>query len=429
MPVEFKIPNLGENIEEGDITGVFIAPGDLVEIDQSLVEMETGKATVEVPSTFSGTIKEVLIKEGEKALVDQTILTYESSKTSEPPDRPVNDVPADDEPEEGEEKGSTIEKPVSPPPDSLPPSSEPSSVPVAAAPSIRKFARELGVDISSIRGTGPGNRINLDDVKAFTKQIVQSGAGAASLAGLPMLPLPDFTAWGDVERQTMSGIRKATAEHMVRSWTTIPHVTQNNKVDITHLEELRKQWAPRAETENAKLSPTAIHVKIVASALATFPKFNASIDTANNEIILKKYIHIGVAVDTPKGLVVPVIRNANEKNILQIARELYELATRAREEKLRLDEMQGGTFTLSNLGGIGGSHFTPIINYPEVAILGVGRAIWEPVICKDEFTSRLIMPVSLSYDHRIIDGADGARFIRWLCEAMEEPLLLALEGS
>ena len=226
----------------------------------------------------------------------------------------------------------------------------------------------------------------------------------------------------------MTGIRHATAQQMARSWSNIPHVTQNDRADITDLEVLRKRWAPRAEKAGTKLTPTAILAKMVAAALKVFPEFNASIDLASREIVYKKYIHIGIAVDTPKGLVVPVLRNVDDKNIIELAAELGEAAGRAREGKLTLDEMQGGSFTISNLGGIGGTHFTPIINFPEVAILGVGRATIEPVWEDGEFTPRSMMPLSLSYDHRLIDGASAARFLRWLAEAIEEPLLLTMEG-
>jgi pyruvate dehydrogenase E2 component (dihydrolipoamide acetyltransferase) len=433
MDVEFRLPALGENIDEGDVIAVLVSVGDSIEEDQPVLEMETGKATVEVPSSVTGTIKEIHVAEGGKAAVGQIILTVEEiaghapvhqDPAAETEPAPL-DIPTPAPPEE--EVAAPIE--TTPPP-GLVPSPDPggNAVPVAAAPSVRKFAREVGIDIANVQGTGPGDRITIDDVKQYTKAIVKGTATASGTLPAAAEVLPDFSEWGEVERVTMSGIRKATAQHMTRSWTNIPHVTQNDRADITDLEVLRKRWSKRAEKEGAKLTPTAILAKIVGSALKVFPEFNASIDIAAKEIVLKKYIHIGIAVDTPKGLVVPVLRNVDERNIIELAKELGEIAGRARDGKLGLAEMQGGTFTISNLGGIGGSHFTPIVNFPEVAILGVGRATVEPVWQNGEFVPRSMMPLSLSYDHRLIDGASAARFLRWLAEAIEEPLLLAMEG-
>jgi len=377
----------------------------------------------------SGVIKEILVAEGEKASVGQVILTVEGeSAVAAPADEPV--VAADESAPDPRSASSppVVKQPPAPAAPSMAPlptaaAPPPGSVPVAAAPSVRKFARELGVDITQVRGTGSGGRISIDDVKAFTKAALVGGSAAAA----PM-PLPDFSRWGEVERSGLSGIRKATANHMARCWAAIPHVTQNDQADITRMEQFRKKWNPKAEAAGAKLTPTAILVKVLAAALKVFPDFNSSLDVVAKEIIHKKYIHVGVAVDTPRGLVVPVIRDADQLSIIEIAAALGDLATRARDGKLSMDEMQGGTFTISNLGGIGGSHFTPIVNHPEVAILGVGRAGWQPIYTDGEFVPRLMMPLSLSYDHRVIDGANGARFIRWIAEAIEEPLLIALEG-
>lgn len=435
MDVEFRLPALGENIDEGDVIAVLVSVGDSIEEDQPVLEMETGKATVEVPSSVTGTIKEIHVAEGGKAAVGQIILTVEEIVGA----APVQQEPAP----EPQPEPAPVETPIpplpkeeatapveaeSPPGLVSPPDPGGGTVPVAAAPSVRKFAREVGIDIADVQGTGPGSRITIEDVKQQTKAIVKGTATAGG--GLPAAveALPDFSEWGEVERVTMNGIRKATAQHMTRSWTNIPHVTQNDRADITDLEVLRKRWTKRAEKEGVKLTPTAILAKIVASALKVFPEFNASIDIAAKEIVFKKYIHIGIAVDTTKGLVVPVLRDVDARNIIELAKELGEIAGRARDGKLGLAEMQGGTFTISNLGGIGGSHFTPIVNFPEVAILGVGRATVEPVWQNGEFVPRSMMPLSLSYDHRLIDGASAARFLRWLAEAIEEPLLLAMEG-
>jgi len=295
---------------------------------------------------------------------------------------------------------------------------------------VRRMARELGIDIGDVPGSGPGGRISIDDVTAHARQVM-SGAGQPAGGAVPAVALPDFTRWGEIDRQPMRAVRRKTAEHLSAAWATIPHVTQHDLADITQLEELRKKYAKQAEAAGGNLTVTAIAVKVVASALRVFPQFNTSIDLANETIIFKKYVHIGVAVDTDRGLLVPVIRHADTKNILQLATELAQLSEKARNRKLSLDEMQGGCFSISNLGGIGGTSFTPIVNAPEVAILGISRARMEPVYRgpeNGEFSARLMLPLSLSYDHRAIDGADGARFLRWVAEAFEQPFLLALQG-
>jgi pyruvate dehydrogenase E2 component (dihydrolipoamide acetyltransferase) len=440
MATEVKLPELGENIEEGDVVSVLVAAGDSVEKDQALLELETGKATVEVPSPVAGVVASLLVSEGDKVKVGQPILTMASEDAvaaEEPPEEVSSgeeapeEKPAEEEP--AKETPSGEETPVEPSADTAPPPSAPApdtsvpseGVPVAAAPSVRKFAREIGVEIAAVRGTGGGGRITLDDVKAHAKQALQGGGGGPARAAVA---LPDFSTWGEVRREKMSTIRRLTAEHMDRCWSTIPHVTQHGDADITRIEAFRKKYGKMVEREGAKLTPTAILVKLVAGALKAFPNLNASVDAANGEIVYKDYIHIGVAVDTPKGLVVPVIRNADQKGIIALAKELGEMAEKARDGKISPDQLQGGTFTVSNLGGIGGTYFTPIVNHPEVGILGVGRARVQPVWEGEAFEPRQIMPLSLSYDHRLIDGAEGARFLRWLTEAIEDALVLALEG-
>ena len=283
------------------------------------------------------------------------------------------------------------------------------------------------MDINEVAGSGPGGRISTKDVTEYVQGII-SEPGSASAGLLKRAPLPDFSKWGEIERQPMSNIRRSTAEHLALAWNTVPQVTQYDRADITELEDLRKRFAKRAEAAGGKLTVTAIAVKVVITALRLFPRFAASVDTVANEIVYKKYAHIGVAVDTDRGLLVPVIRDADKRNILEISRELAQLAEKARNKKLAPDEMQGGVFTITNLGGIGGTNFSPIVNYPEVAILGVARASLEPVLVGGQFVPRLILPLSLSYDHRLIDGADAARFLRWVCEAFEQPFLLSLEA-
>ena len=314
-----------------------------------------------------------------------------------------------------------------------PPAPEPREEPPApAAPSVRRMARELGVDVNTVQGSGAGGRISIEDVKTHAKRLV-TGAGGGAAAQ----PLPDFARWGDVERQPMRAVRRKTAEHLSVAWATVPHVTQCDLADITELDELRKKHAKEVEAAGGNLTVTAIAVKVVAAALRRYPQFNASVDMEAGEIVYKKYVNVGIAVDTDRGLLVPVIRNADQKNIVQLSVELATLSEKARNRKISVEEMQGGTFSISNLGGIGGTYFTPIVNTPEVAILGISRASMQPKYERGrgpasrneaEFAPRLLLPLSLSYDHRVIDGADGIRFLRWVCEALEQPFMLALQG-
>jgi pyruvate dehydrogenase E2 component (dihydrolipoamide acetyltransferase) len=305
-------------------------------------------------------------------------------------------------------------------------------VPAPASPSVRRLAREIGVDINAVQGTGPEGRISQDDVKEHARRILSSvgsaGAAGGAVVARASRPLPDFQKWGEIERQPWSNIRRATAEHLSYAWNTIPHVTQAEKADITDLEALRKQFKDQVGKAGGNLTVTAILVKILATAVKRFPQFNASIDAERGELVYKKFVNVGVAVDTDRGLLVPVIRNADQKNIQQLSIEINQLAARARDKKLSLDDMSGGGISISNLGGIGGTYFTPIVNWPEVAILGVSRGSMEPVWKNDGFEPRLMLPLSLSYDHRVIDGADAMRFLRFVVDALEQPFLLSLLG-
>lgn len=442
MIVDFKLPHLGENISTADVIKVLVKEGDRVEIDQIVIEIETDKATVEVPTEIAGIVKKVFVKEGSKAAVGEPILSIEvdespksETNTSEPK-KPLEDKKVIDTKEKVEPIAEIIE------PKAKQPSKEHTHMPqvidipkdivksiVPAAPSVRRFAREIGVDIHQVRGSGPGGRISIEDVKAYAKALNEKiQKGEISIAGIAREPLPDFSKWGEIDRQPMSNVRRKTAEHLSFAWTAIPHVTQFDKADVTELEKLRKQFGKKVEDAGGKLTITAILLKVIASALKVFPQFNASIDIEKNEIIYKKYINIGVAVDTERGLLVPVIRDVDKKNITQLSIELAEVSKKARDKKLSLEDMQGGCFTISNLGGIGGTYFTPIVNSPEVAILGVSKSAYEPVYVDGDLKPRLMMPLSLSYDHRIIDGADGIRFLRWVVNALENPFLLSLEG-
>ena len=451
---EFRLQELGENISEGDLVRLMIAPGAKVSEGQPVMELETDKAVVEVPSSVSGIVKDVKVKEGEKIKVGQVIFTLQSAAAGQaepvrPASQPVEHVSG----QHGARlafqaairaEGKTEEQAL--PPDQPRPRPAAFSMPVQlgkvagtehrepvpAAPSTRRLAREIGVDIYEVKGTGPGGRISEEDVKTHAKALVAAASSAAQApprAGHFIEPkLPDFAKWGKIERVSMRGVRRKTAEHLAESWNTIPHVTQHDRADITELEQLRARFAPKAEQAGGKMTVTAIALKVSAAALKVFPQFNASIDMEKEEIIYKQYINIGVAADTDRGLLVPVIRDVDKKNIVELAVELSQLSQKARDKKITLADMEGGTFTITNLGGIGGTAFTPIVNHPEVAILGLSRSRMEPEWIGGKFEPRLILPLSLSYDHRLIDGADAARFLRWVAEAFEQPFLLSVQG-
>ena len=449
-PWEFRLPELGENISEADVVRIMISPGMKVVAAQPIMELETEKAVVEVPSSVTGVVKEIRVRQGEKIHVGQVIFTLEGGV--EAPAEPPKHVPV--EHVSGQHgarlafqaairaEGKTEEQALPPDQPQVRPSdfAMPKQLdkvagsehrePVPAAPHVRRLARELGIDIHDVKGSGPGGRISDDDVKAHSKSLLASATAAAQLPQVPLArpELPDFTKWGKVERVAMRGVRRKTAEHLWQAWTTVPHVTQHDRADITELELLRARFAPKAEEAGGKMTVTAIALKVCAAALKIFPQFNASIDMAKEEIVYKQYINIGVAVDTDRGLLVPVIRDVDSKNIVELAAELTKLSKKAREKKLSQAEMGGGTFTITNLGGIGGTGFSPIVNYPEVAILGLSRSSMEPVWIGGKFEARLVLPLSLSYDHRLIDGADAARFLRWVAEAFEQPFLLSVQG-
>ena len=451
VPAEFRLPELGENIDQGELVRLMISPGAKVSEGQPVMELETDKAVVEVPSSVTGVVKNVLVKQGEKIKVGQVIFTLEGSAglpAERPKHTPVEHLSGQHAARLAfqaaiQAEGKTEEQALPPdPPQSLPPAfampEQLSKVagtsqgePVPAAPHVRRLARELGIDIHDVKGSGPGGRISKDDVKNYSKSLLASATAAVqSPRGTQFAQpdLPDFARWGKIERVSMRGVRRKTAEHLWQAWTTIPHVTQQDHADITELEQLRAKFAPKAQEAGGKMTVTAIALKVCASALKIFPQFNASIDMAKEEIVYKQYINIGVAVDTDRGLLVPVIRDVDKKNIVELATELTQLSVKAREKKLTPDEMQGGTFTITNLGGIGGSGFSPIVNHPEVAILGLSRSSMQPVFVGGKFEPRLVLPLSLSYDHRLIDGADAARFLRWIAEAFEQPFLLSVQG-
>ena len=459
--VEFKVPELGENVVAGDVTRILVNVGDTIARDQAVLELETDKATIEVPSSVAGVVKDIKVKTGEKVKVGAVVLTIEEAASGN--GAAAKAAPAVAAPEKAAEAPAQAEAPEPEPPKqdaqasaaadvrdskviSMPqravpeapaaPPATPSSAtrgPAApASPSVRRLAREIGVDVNAMQGSGPGGRITQDDVKEQARRILSSvgaaGASAGSSVGRAARSLPDFQKWGEVERQAWSNIRRATAEHLSYAWNTIPHVTQFDKADVTALEDLRKKYKEQVAKAGGNLTVTAMLVRVLATAVKKFPQFNASIDAERGELVFKKYVNVGVAVDTDRGLLVPVIRNADRKNITEISVEINSLAAKARDKKLSLDEMSGGGISISNLGGIGGTYFTPIVNWPEVAILGVSRGAMEPVWKDGAFVPRQMLPLSLSYDHRVIDGADAMRFLRWVVEAIEQPFLLSLIG-
>jgi len=423
--VELRLPELGENIETAIVAQVLVQPGNHVRRDQPVLEVETEKATLEVPAVDEGTVREVLVRAGDKIRVGAPILRIESTAGAAvvasvaPVVEPIAPAAA---PAPERSAPAVIAFPV--PALRRRPEIGPS---VPAAPSVRALARELGLEILHVPGTGARGRISRDDVKAHAKRLLAGGASGAVAAVAVAAPLPDFSAWGEVETEPLSGVRRATAKAMAAAWAQVPHVTQFDAADVTQLDELRKKFNAREEARGRKLTMTAIVIKMVAAALEKFPRFNASLDLATEVLVRKKYVHVGVAVDTERGLLVPVIRDANAKGLLEIVDELAELAARARERKLTPDEMAGASFTVSNLGGLGTTHFSPIVPWPQVAILGVGRAEHRAVWTNGAFEPRSMLPLSLSYDHRAIDGADAARFVRWIAEALEQPLLLLVE--
>ena len=415
MSLEIKLPEMGENIESVEISGILVSVGDTIGMDQPVVEVETEKASAEVPSDQAGVVSRILVQVGDTVQVGQALMELDGEPAG--PEEPVSEPKTPAEPVAEAEKQepapfSAQVAQVSPSPAPVRPIGDPAP----AAPSVRRLARQLGVDINTVQGSSHRGRISIDDVKAHTKAIIQGTAGGpTTVPGSPALP--DFTRFGEVRKERMSKIRHTTAINMARAWTTIPHVTQQDRADVTDIERLRKRY---------NLTVTAIITKVVASALRKFPDFNTSIDVAGREIIYKDYVHIGVAVDTDRGLLVPVIRDADRKSMVEIAVEIADLAARARDRKITTEDLEGGTFTISNLGGLGTTYFSPIVNWPEVAILGVGRSETQPKYINDSFVPRKILPLSLSYDHRQIDGANAARFLRFIATSLEQPVLLAI---
>jgi pyruvate dehydrogenase E2 component (dihydrolipoamide acetyltransferase) len=441
---QITLPDVGDNIEQGTVVSVLVKEGDTVSEGQPVIEIETDKAVVEVPANAGGTVTGVNVKVGDTVKVGGVIATLGGASTPTAPASAPAPAPAAAPAAAPASAPSVVKVNISggEQPAAQFPKAQGTQNPqtfdgrtvVPAAPSVRRLARELGVDIHAVHGTGIAGRISEEDVRRTGGTPTVTAPAASPAASAPAAapavaaaPLPDFTKWGSVTREDMSGIRKATVRSLTAS-TAIPMVTHFDKADVTVMEEVRKRFGARVEKAGGKLTMTHILMKVVANALRKFPKFGASLDLDAQQVIYKDFVNIGVAVDTPVGLLVPVVKDADRKSITDLVLELSELAGKARDRKLKPDEMQGATFTISNLGGIGGHAFTPIVNSPEVAILGVSRGGMEPVWNREkgEFEPRNMLPISLTYDHRLIDGADAARFVRFICESLEDPFLISL---
>ena len=476
MLKDVKVPEISENVTSGNIVEVHVAVGDEVAVDDVLVEMETEKAVVEIPSPYAGKIGEVLVEEGDEKNVGDVIVRIEvpetgvAEKSAAEDDQP-DKAPADAEQQpsapkdeaqvkdtgtpreeteedrsetsraaqvDGAEDAETKAVTTSPEPakekvsaEEVTPGKGP-ALPVPAAPSVRRLARELGVDIHAVQGSGSDGRISPTDVHDFVKQRLagkpasekKTEEGTPSTAQQPSLP--DFSRWGGIRKEKITNVRRLTAENTGASWRIIPHVTQFDEADITDLQPFLDRHGKKAVQRGGKLTITAVLMKVCAEALRRFPAFNASIDMTNRQMIYKDYVHIGMAVDTPRGLLVPVIRDVSEKGIIELAAAATETAQRARDKKIKPEEFEGATFTISNQGGIGGLGFTPVVVWPQAAILGISRARRMPVERDGSFVPRTMLPLSLSYDHRIADGADAARFLGWICRSVEQGLTMFL---
>ncbi|MCY3569073.1 MAG: 2-oxo acid dehydrogenase subunit E2 [Chloroflexi bacterium] len=456
------LPDLGEDIEEADVLQVYVNVGDHIALEQPIAEIETEKATLDLPSSLAGVVKEVHVRQGDTIRPGDPVISVDPggagvpppavAPTSTPSDASAQAEAAEPSPtapsveiaaapsENGSEQaGSGTEPLESPSPAAIPPAPTAAPAPlvegdletrpVFASPSVRRFAREIGVDIRAVQGAGPGGRIDLEDVKRHSREVPDAIPAGTHNAPVPG-PLPDFSEFGTVERVPMSRLRRTIKRNMATSWHEVPHVTLFHTADVTELEQVRRDYREHAEEAGGRLTITAILLKITAAALKEHPHVNSSIDAENDELILKSYVHIGVAVDTPRGLVVPVIRDVDEKNIIEISVELTDISERARSGDLGLQDFRGSSFTVTNLGGLGTGHFTPIIHHPNTAILGIGRAEPRPVWSepRNDWEPRSILPLSFTFDHRVIDGADGARFMTWIADVIRQPLVLALGG-
>jgi pyruvate dehydrogenase E2 component (dihydrolipoamide acetyltransferase) len=462
MAREFKLPDLGEGIHEGEIVDILVAVGDQVKEDQPILVIETDKATTEIPSPFTGKVSEIRVNKGDQVHVGDVLLVFDGDGAAEGPEVRAQPSPVEASTPEtvpttapAQEPPAPAQQPPVPPPPAQPPAKR--EGPVPAAPSTRRLARELGVDLALVPPSGPAGLVTADDVRAFAEGKAAAPApgaapppaappsearpapaqapAAAPQAGGPLAPiapppLPDFTRWGQVERVPLRSVRRSTARHMALAWSQIPHVNHQDVADITELEAFRQSHKEAVKQQGGSLTLTVFALKAVVAALKAFPRFNSSLDTATEEIVLKHYYHVGVATDTDRGLLVPVVRDVDRKSLSQLAQELPKLVQRTQSGEVALEEMQGGTFTITNIGILGGTGFAPIVNYPEVAILGIGKARLQPVIRGDleafQVVPRLILPLVLAFDHRVLDGAEAARFTNLVIEILEDPNKLML---
>ncbi len=420
--MDVTLPKLAEGADAGTVVNILVAEGDPVQVDQTLLELENEKAVAPIPSTGSGTVGRIHVEVGQVVSIGQVLVTIDEDRAATAPAVPAQAPAA--EPAAAAAPAVEVAPPASP---EIPPEAQVhvsgSGAPPAASPTVRKIARELGIDLTRVKGSQRGGRIVMADVRGYIQGLQQLALKPAAPAAEPEVDVfqtLDLTKWGPTKRERMSPLRRTIAQRMTGSWTTVPHVTQFDDADITGLMELRKRYAKVYEKAGARLTVTSFAIKAAVSALGKYPAFKTSIDYEALEIVTRDYVHIGVAVDTEAGLIAPVIRDADKKDLLNLSIELDELAERTRQRKLSADEMQGATFTISNLGSIGGSYFTPIVNSPQVAVLGMGRGVQRPMVRDKKVALRMVLPLALSYDHRVIDGADGARFLREIVRCLED---------
>jgi len=430
MAQDITVPDLGD-FKDVEVIDVLVKPGDKIDVDTPLITLETEKATMDVPSTAAGVVKSIAIKKGDRVSKGNVIAQIEGAGAQSNQEKKPAAAPAPPQPAQPAPKAETPATAAAAPSPAPAPVRQPQAAPAAvvltadfsqvhASPSIRKFARELGVDLTAVKGSGPKERVTADDVKGWVKQALKSGAPAAGGGALPKVPEVDFAKFGQVEIKPLGRIQKISGPRLQASWVNVPHVWQMDEADITELEETRNKLKVEASKAGVKLTPLAFILRACVQALREFPMVNSSLDPSGQNLVWKKYVHLGFAADTPNGLVVPVIRDADKKDVYELARELAALSEKARAGKLTALEMQGASFTVSSLGGIGGTSFTPIINAPEVAILGVARSSMRPVYKDGQFVPRLILPFTLAYDHRVIDGAAGVRFTTFLAEKLAD---------
>ena len=416
--MDVKLPKLGEGADSGVVVGIFVKEGDTIAKDQTILELENEKAVASVPSTAAGVVEKIHVKSGDRVSIGQKLITLANgaAPAAAPAPKPaakkaVARIAPEPEPEAIEDEPAAVEEEIS-------------DAAVAASPSIRKIAHALGINLGKIRGSENGGRIVIGDVRAYIKRLVKAASKpAATAAAAPAKPAPvpvDFSQWGPVLKRPFTPLRKVIARRMAESWSAVARVTQFDEIDFTRIAALRKKFAPKYEKKGVKLTLTPFVLKAVAETLKKHSIFNSSLDEAAGEIVIKEYIHLGIAVDTSEGLMVPVIRDVDKKSLLELAKELEKLAAKARDRKISADEMKGGTFTISNQGAIGGGHFTPIVNLPEVAILGLGRGALKPVVRDGKIVARVLTPIALSYDHRVVDGGSAARFTVDLVKAFED---------